>query len=1596
MIKIPGEQVAAAYAKLSLDAAEFLSGLNSAESRFKSFASNVESTGSKLGAVLSTLGKGMVAGIAAAGTATLGSVKAFADFEKGLASVSKTTGMTGKDLEALGESLRDLARQGPVTVTELEKIAATAGSLGVGAQKMAAGDIAGARAEIMDFTKTISDMAVAFDMTADAVAPMVASIANVYKLPTNELALFGSQVNALENSMNATAPQILEFVNAFGGTAAMFGESAVKTAAFGAVLNSLGINGAEAATQIRSGLLQLLQSYEVSESAVKKYAKEHNVSMEQAAEALKINQKNVEKLAQVMGVSADEIRDRLNKDLYGTLVWIGSKLKDIQGDTEAAAIVSQIFGTYGYQAMMKIGEGAEQYDFALKQIQVDSKGLEREASVMANTISGQWARLKNNVRDVAIEIGKTASGPVRDFLALINDQAIPAVKDFFKALASGDWNKVFDMIKSTASTAFEEVKRIATTVIDTIKNTDWDAIWSGLKSTAATAWDGVKSLATDAINALRNVDWSAVWSSLKSTAQSAWDGVKSIAMTTIDTLSNVDWGKLWSTLKSSAVTAWEGVKSTAQTVIDTLSQTDWSKIFSTLKTAATTAFNEVVQIGSGIWSEISKTVNSVNWSDIGKKIGGLVKKGFEEVAKLNDSLQNDLNQAIQQGKFEDMGANLGKALRGGLEKILSLKGEGGGLFGMIKGVLGEAAQWFNLGYNAAVDFLRGFVSQIALPIYDSIVTPVINAIKSVLSYLGGLPVVGGYFEEAASRAEEYRDQGRENIKSWSEEVAKSGRYSGATPTLPTYTSSYVTPASSYVTPAGPTTVSATRNLNVITGTTYTGEKYEYKLTGDTFKDALNLIKTGLKPEQAWALAGGGSTKGKDWDKFIAMAIPVYRATEEERKKYEEEQAMKKAEEEKKAAEEAAKTTTDAAEDAAKTTTEAAEEEAKTEQTSAQNAAQVQQNAAQNFAQKAMAAAEEYRQKTLAAGNSVVGAAQYAETSLKLGAEVGGKFITNAGQAVVVSFDTATNKFQANVGSVGTSLKQSGDYNLIKAQEMGAVITNSGSDTGSKLSMGGSSAYSSLLSGGTTAMSYLSAGGASVYQKLASIPDIGVKIATAADYFASKVVSAAISAASAISHAVSGRSIGGALGTPIRYAEGGIVSSPIVGLIGEAGAEAIVPLKDRKAGWNVLRKILPLFGIRPFAEGGIIGAAEGSTGSETISASFQISYLDQAAAVFGSKLRYMLNYFRKTMDLIRLDSIKKWRDIIDSSTKVWNEFITSVSQKSIEFRMVVGKAFYDTATSLIATITAASIELSGRFDLMMTSFKESSQSTFNMLNSMFESFKNDILPAFINGWQSSLDTMKTSMSTTVTQITQMLNQIAQALTQLTGRQYTINVGATGGGYGGGGGGGTVNSYGGSQLYAENAFAEIGGICQVDISGMTPGLIQSLYSSGAWKPNEYPLSQQIYQSILGSLGQPSGGATGSAQNWSVSGNTVNYSNIASNVLSAATKGISKPASTSGAASSIWSAVTKTSSGMQIGSTSTKSVVKLGKYQHGGLALTPQIAMIAESGPEAIIPIEKLSKLSGEDNIIVNLYMDGHKISDAVMNRAARTLKSRGIKI
>jgi SLT domain-containing protein len=52
----------------------------------------------------------------------------------------------------------------------------------------------------------------------------------------------------------------------------------------------------------------------------------------------------------------------------------------------------------------------------------------------------------------------------------------------------------------------------------------------------------------------------------------------------------------------------------------------------------------------------------------------------------------------------------------------------------------------------------------------------------------------------------------------------------------------------------------------------------------------------------------------------------------------------------------------------------------------------------------------------------------------------------------------------------------------------------------------------------------------------------------------------------------------------------------------------------------------------------------------------------------------------------------------------------------------------------------------------------------------------------------------------------------------------------------------------------------------------------------------------------------------------------------------------------------------------------------YANGGIVTSPQLAMVGEAGPEAIIPLSQLG--SGEQ--IINLFIDGEQVTNVIERR------------
>ena len=152
------------------------------------------------------------------------SVKAAIEFESAMAEVGKTVEFTaGNSLPKLGEELKQLSLQIPLSANELAAIAASGGQLGV------------ADKDLIGFTTTVAKMGVAFDMSADQAGDAMAKLSNVMQIPIKEIDRIGDMINTISNNSPAKAREIVAALSQVG--------SSVKSAGYSEQF-SVGLTGA--------------------------------------------------------------------------------------------------------------------------------------------------------------------------------------------------------------------------------------------------------------------------------------------------------------------------------------------------------------------------------------------------------------------------------------------------------------------------------------------------------------------------------------------------------------------------------------------------------------------------------------------------------------------------------------------------------------------------------------------------------------------------------------------------------------------------------------------------------------------------------------------------------------------------------------------------------------------------------------------------------------------------------------------------------------------------------------------------------------------------------------------------------------------------------------------------------------------------------------------------------------------------------------------------------------------------------------------------------------------------------------------------------
>lgn len=330
----------------------------------------------KAGTKMKDVGRSMTRHVTAPIMAGMGlSVKAAMDFESAMTGVQKTTNLTGPELDALGESIRNMAKELPSSTTDIAAVAEAAGQLGI------------EKDNIMDFTKVVIDLANATNIVGEQGAQDMARFANIMGMSQKDFDRFGSTIVDLGNNSATTEAEILAMAMRLAGAGKQAGLSEADVLGMGTALSSLGIRA------------------EAGGSAFSKV-------MTQMQVAVETNSSQLEDFARISGMTTKEFVRAWEDDAAGAIESFIIGLGDMDKHGKSATVMLDEMGITELRMADALRRTSGAQTLVTDSIKManeawgENTALTEEANLRYGTSESQLLIQKNRLQDVAITVGK--------------------------------------------------------------------------------------------------------------------------------------------------------------------------------------------------------------------------------------------------------------------------------------------------------------------------------------------------------------------------------------------------------------------------------------------------------------------------------------------------------------------------------------------------------------------------------------------------------------------------------------------------------------------------------------------------------------------------------------------------------------------------------------------------------------------------------------------------------------------------------------------------------------------------------------------------------------------------------------------------------------------------------------------------------------------------------------------------------------------------------------------------------------------------------------------------------------------------------------
>ena len=310
-------------------------------------------------------------------------VQASMDFESALTGVAKTTDLTDEELADMSDAIKAMSTEIPASTTEIAAVAEAAGQLGI--QKDA----------LLDFTRVMTMLGTATNMTAEDAATALARFANITGMSADNYDRLGAVIVDLGNNFATTESEITQMGTRLASGGKLAGLTEPQIMALAAAMSSVGIEAEAGGTAMTQTL-----------NAIEK--------------AVATGEDSLQSFADVAGMSADSFAEMWNTDALGALTAFIRGLGNLDEQGESAVLVLEDLGLTGIRQsnMLKsLALAADQMDSAVQTANTawdENIALTNEANKRYATTQSKLDMMQNAYNNLKVAVGDAFTPALRD------------------------------------------------------------------------------------------------------------------------------------------------------------------------------------------------------------------------------------------------------------------------------------------------------------------------------------------------------------------------------------------------------------------------------------------------------------------------------------------------------------------------------------------------------------------------------------------------------------------------------------------------------------------------------------------------------------------------------------------------------------------------------------------------------------------------------------------------------------------------------------------------------------------------------------------------------------------------------------------------------------------------------------------------------------------------------------------------------------------------------------------------------------------------------------------------------------------------------